>query len=83
MRIPIDYRDMFDFEICYPVVIEKRHLIVDVLTSLFHQGTIPTVIIKDKEHPLFKRLIEDLGQEAYDKAQALIFIVKVTKEYLA
>lgn len=81
--MPIDYRDVFNFEICYPVVIEKRHLIGDVLTSLFRQETVPTVIIQDKEHPLFKRLIEDLGQEAYDKAQALIFVVKLTKEYLA
>ncbi len=85
MQKPIktDYRDLFSFEICYPIIITKEVQIGKMVLDFIEEGFVPTAILKDKEGPEFQRLKKERGTKAYRETVAIVHIVQLTKEYLA
>ena len=79
----IDYRDFFNFEVCYPLFIDAQANEQKLIGDLLEDNCQIVKILRDKLHPDFLRLEEDMGKEAYEKAVAIFYFVKTTKVSLA
>ena len=78
----IDYRNFFDFDICYPIFINQGDDTKHILLSFIEQGCVPTCIIRDKASEDFRLLKEERGEEAFNNAKAIVYIVQLRKEFL-
>lgn len=79
----VDYRDIFNFEVTFPVLLEYKKHIKPALESYALEGGIVTFVDTDKEGEMFSKLKQDLGEDGFNKTEAIIFGVKIIKPLLA
>jgi hypothetical protein len=73
MQKPINYTDLFQFYLHYPIAIFEDLTEEQIAEDCYEMGAIPVVYIKNKKHPLFKRLQEEFLTKQIK--QPLIMIV--------
>ena len=67
-----DYRNLFNFTLFYPILVNKEHRIEEIVLSLYEQGLVPVSIITDKRHSVFKHLKTKVLLDFYNNTTAII-----------
>lgn len=84
MQRAINYTDMFHFFLLIPVAIFEDLNDNQIAQDCFEMEAYPLSIIKNKKHPLFIRLCEDLKRKGVtQELKSIVLAVGYTKQFLS
>jgi hypothetical protein len=79
-KTPIHYTEIFQFYLYSPIALFQDDVEEEVIEDFHNQGIIPISFIREKSHPMFKRIAQDFREK---ELSSIILSIGYEKPYLA
>lgn len=80
MKTPIHYTEIFQFYLYSPIALFQDDVEEEVIEDFHNQGIIPISFIREKSHPMFKRISIDFKEK---ELSSIILSIGYETPYLA
>ena len=84
MEMPINYQDIFQFYLHMPITLLNDVTDEEILEQCYEESAIPIVIIRDKKHPLFRKISKEFKRRGIKvELKVLILAIGYNTPYLS